>query len=57
MAKVRNVSGEQLYAVELNRLVQPDEVVEVPDDRLDGYTCQPMTWADETPAPTKSKGA
>jgi hypothetical protein len=55
MAKVRNISGEQLFVPELSKLVEADEVVDVPDDRLDGYICQPATWADETPTtPAKS---
>ena len=56
MAKVRNISGEPLHVPELNRLVEADQVVDVPDSRLDAYLCQPATWADETPAkPAKNK--
>jgi hypothetical protein len=47
MANVRNVSGEARHVAELNyRLIGPDEVVEVPDDRLEGYTCQESTWVE-----------
>jgi len=47
MAKVQNVSGEVLNVPELGyRNVGPDEVVEVPDDRLEGYVCQPATWVE-----------
>lgn len=60
MALVRNISGGDLAVPELGwRTVEADEVVEVPDDRLDGYTCQSETWADESkPAPksTATKG-
>lgn len=47
MTKVRNVSGEARIVAELNRIVDIDEVVEVPDDRLEGYTSQPNTWRAE----------
>lgn len=52
--KVRNVSGDELYVPELNRLVAPDAVVEVPDNRADGYLSQPATWAAES-TPTKKE--
>ena len=48
MAQVRNKTNTTLWVPELGRSVEPAEVVEVPDDRLDGYTCQPDTWSDET---------
>ena len=55
MPKVRNISGEALVVPELNKLVEADEVVDVPEDRLAAYLEQPATWADETPAkPAKS---
>ena len=47
MAKIRNVSGEDRWVPWLNREVKADEVVTVPDAAP--YTCQPGTWADETP--------
>lgn len=48
MAKIRNISGEARVVPELRaRTVDPDEVVEVPDDRLDAYTCQKTTWTAE----------
>ena len=59
MAKVRNISGEELFVPELNKLVSVDEVVEVPDARLVGYVGHKgdpsPVWADETPAPSKKK--
>lgn len=56
MAHVRNVSGVDLFVPELNfRTVQADEVVQVPDARLEGFTCQPGTWVEETPAASARK--
>lgn len=45
MARVRFVGPEPVSVPELgDRLVEPDEVVEVPDERFEGYVCQPGTW-------------
>jgi hypothetical protein len=45
MARVRYIGPEPVTVPELgSRLVQPDEVVQVPDDRFDGYVCQPANW-------------
>jgi hypothetical protein len=45
MARVRFIGPETVTVPELgNRSVEPDEVVEVPDHRFDGYVCQPGTW-------------
>jgi hypothetical protein len=45
MARVRFVGREPVTVPELgDRLVEPDEVVEVPDERYPGYVCQPGTW-------------
>jgi len=45
MARVRFIGPEPVTVPELGgREVQPDEVVEVPDERFDGYVCQPGTW-------------
>lgn len=47
--KLRNVSGEARMVPELGwRLVEPDEVIDVTDDRAPAYTCQTATWAAET---------
>lgn len=53
MARVRFIGPEPVTVPELgSREVQPDEVAEVPDDRFDGYVCQPGTWeAVEEPRP------
>lgn len=48
MAKVRNISGEPLAVPEINRVVDADEVVDVPDERVEAFTCQPTTWAAES---------
>jgi hypothetical protein len=46
MARVRFLGSEPVTVPELGpeRVVQPDEVVEVPDARFEGYVCQPMNW-------------
>ncbi|MFJ8555310.1 hypothetical protein [Streptomyces sp. NPDC093676] len=45
MARVRYLGPEPVTVPELNnREVHPDEVVEVPDDRFDGYVCQTTNW-------------
>ncbi|MFJ1964899.1 hypothetical protein [Streptomyces massasporeus] len=44
MARVRYLGPEPVTVPELGRAVEPDEVVEVPDDRYDGYICQPANW-------------
>ena len=43
MARVRYLGHEQVTVPEL-RTVEPDEIVEVPDERFDGYACQPSNW-------------
>ncbi|MFF6925846.1 hypothetical protein [Streptomyces californicus] len=61
MARVRYIGAEPVTVPELgSRTVQPDELVEVPDDRFDGYVCQPAAWEavedpkDEVPLVKKS---
>ncbi|MDT9689388.1 hypothetical protein Q5762_13790 [Streptomyces sp. P9(2023)] len=45
MARVRFIGPEPVTVPELgDRVVQPDEVVAVPDARFDGYVCQTTTW-------------
>lgn len=45
MARVRLIGPEPVSVPELDaRTVQPDEVVEVPDERYEAYVCQPLTW-------------
>ncbi|WP_327403825.1 hypothetical protein OG194_29590 [Streptomyces sp. NBC_01288] len=44
MSRVRYLGHEQVTVPELGRTVEPDEVVEVPDDRYEGYICQPSNW-------------
>ncbi|MFF8953887.1 hypothetical protein ACF09I_34575 [Streptomyces sp. NPDC014940] len=53
MARVRYLGHEPVTVPELgDRTVQPDEVVDVPDDRYEGYVCQPANWeAVEEPRP------
>ncbi|WP_371670026.1 hypothetical protein OG985_21735 [Streptomyces sp. NBC_00289] len=45
MARVRYLGPEPVTVPELgDREVQPDEVVEVPDERFEGYVCQTTNW-------------
>lgn len=45
MARVRYIGAEPVTVPELgDRRIEPDEMVEVPDARFDGYVCQPGTW-------------
>lgn len=60
MARVRYIGAEPVTVPELgDRTVQPDEMVEVPDGRFDGYVCQTATWEaveepkTDLPAPKK----
>ncbi|MFE7232558.1 hypothetical protein ACFVAF_18230 [Streptomyces sp. NPDC057596] len=56
MARVRFLGPEPVTVPELGRTVQPDEVVEVPDDRFEGYVCQPANWESvEEPVAKASK--
>lgn len=45
MAKVRFIGPEPVTVPELREEpVELDEIVEVPDERFEGYVCQPATW-------------
>lgn len=55
MAQVRNKKGIALYVPELNRTVEADQVVEIPDDRLEAFASQTETWSDETVAAPEKK--
>ncbi|GAA4663253.1 hypothetical protein [Streptomyces youssoufiensis] len=45
MASVRLVAPEPRIVPWLgSQLVQPDQVVDVPDDQVAAYTCQPAVW-------------
>lgn len=46
MARVRYIGPEPVSVPELGegRVIQPDEVVEVPNGRFEGYVCQPAVW-------------
>ena len=63
MARVRFIGPEAVRVPELgDRNVEPDEVVEVPDARFEGYVCQTTNWeAVEEPktleAPAKKTAA
>ncbi|MFB6424642.1 hypothetical protein ACFCXC_14800 [Streptomyces microflavus] len=64
MARVRYVGPEPVSVPELGgREVQPDEIVEVPDERFEGYVCQSLNWEgieepkDEKPSAKKSTPA
>jgi hypothetical protein len=52
MARVRFIGPEPVTVPELDgQHVEPDEVVEVPDERYGGYICQPATWEEVEPPP------
>ncbi|CAM5617253.1 hypothetical protein SALBM135S_05884 [Streptomyces alboniger] len=65
MARVRFIGPEPVTVPELGgRAVEPDEVVEVPDDRYEGYVCQPQAWEaveepkdDPAPLPVRKSAA
>lgn len=60
MARVRFIGPESVTVPELgDRVVEPDTVVEVPDERYEGYVCQPGTWesVEEPGAKTAAKKA
>ncbi|WP_406000688.1 hypothetical protein [Streptomyces sp. NBC_00829] len=45
MARVRFLGAEPVTVPELgNRLIQPDELIQVPDERFGGYVCQTTVW-------------
>ncbi|MFE1550576.1 hypothetical protein [Streptomyces sp. NPDC058718] len=45
MARVRFIGSAPVHVPELGgREIQPDQVVEVPDDRFAGYVCQTAKW-------------
>lgn len=44
MARVRFLGPEQVNVPELGRTVEPDQIVEIPDERFEGYACQPSNW-------------
>lgn len=62
MARVRFIGYEPHIVPELgDRLVEPDEVVEVPDERFEAYVVQPHLWESveepKTAAPGKKTAA
>ncbi|MFF3300968.1 hypothetical protein [Streptomyces sp. NPDC002908] len=64
MARVRYIGAEPVTVPELgDRRIEPDEMVEVPDGRYDGYVCQTGTWESveepkpDEPAPKKLPAA
>lgn len=59
MARVRFIGPEPVTVPELGEQeIQPDQVVEVPDERFEGYVCQPSNWeAVEEPGAAAKKTA
>ncbi|MFD7978892.1 hypothetical protein [Streptomyces sp. NPDC059071] len=59
MARVRFIGSEPVTVPELgDRVIQPDQLVEVPDERFDGYVCQTTLWEPvEEPGATKKTAA
>ncbi|MET9088144.1 hypothetical protein ABZX77_40745 [Streptomyces sp. NPDC004237] len=49
MARVRYLGHEQVTVPELGRTVEPDEIVDVPDERYWGYACQSANWEEIEP--------
>ena len=47
MPKIRNVSDDT-RALRDGRTVEPDSVIEVTDDEVAGFECQPRLWRVET---------
>ncbi|MFD0074257.1 hypothetical protein ACFVIY_17670 [Streptomyces sp. NPDC127166] len=58
MARVRFIGSEPVTVPELgDRVIQPDQLVEVPDERFEGYVCQTTTWEPvEEPAQYRGEG-
>ncbi|WP_432170918.1 hypothetical protein [Streptomyces sp. 1222.5] len=58
MARVRYLGHEPVTVPELNgRTVEPDEVVEVPDERFEAYVCQTANWESVEEPGSKKKSA
>jgi len=58
MARVRYLGPEQVTVPELGRTVEPDQIIEVPDDRFEAYVCQVTNWeAVEEPRPQHDEAA
>lgn len=65
MARVRFIGPVPVIVPELGgRQISPDEIVDVPDARFEGYVCQPAVWqsvvepkADLAPAAPAKKSA
>ena len=59
MARVRFIGPEPVTVPELGgREIQPDQVVEVPDERFEGYVCQTTKWQSvEEPGAAKKTAA
>ncbi|MEU2143620.1 hypothetical protein ABZ741_04815 [Streptomyces globisporus] len=63
MARARYIGPEPVSVPELGRTIEPDEIVEVPDERFEGYVSQPLNWEgieepkDEKPSAKKTTPA
>ncbi|MFH8627754.1 hypothetical protein ACH4A8_38705 [Streptomyces vietnamensis] len=58
MARVRFIGSEPVTVPELGgREIQPDQLVEVPDDRFEGYVCQTVWEPVEEPGAVKKTAA
>jgi hypothetical protein len=57
VAKVRLIAPEERLVPWIDRIVQPDEVVTVPDEHVESYICQPAVWelVDHNPEAKASK--
>jgi ABC-type sugar transport system ATPase subunit len=54
MPKIRNVSDDARVLRD-GRTVEPDSVIEVEDDEVAGYECQPRLWRVEAGRKAASK--
>lgn len=45
MAKIKNVSGQDLEVPSLGRIVFAGQEVDVDDKDVESFTCQESTWA------------
>jgi hypothetical protein len=44
VARIRMIAPEERLVPWIDRIVQPDEIVTVPDEHYDSYICQPAVW-------------
>ncbi len=55
MPRFRNTSGQDLFVVAVQKLVEDDGVFEVSDDDAPGFECQPTNFTGVGGPPSKRK--